>query len=1360
MATQLPLRTITIQEGDGTESQVQVPVSFDTSEAETVPIEQQLREVTIKEGGGTTSTVLVPITPAKSTEDTFLERQISQIDEGTGEISKIAVETNPVTLSVTRVAPALLTARGDSVLERAISRIDEGDTARVVEVVSRTNDAKKAAIDLEVAGVVSLFDVTVPRTEEIRLLEKVAQGILLLEKDPYSVEAANIIAELASAQRWDLANQIFTRTIDVRNLEEVTKQASPELVSAAKKLNFSDYAAVLLINSPLNILTESQKISRSQLLKEMARGESLKTPLQKRIEDTLSEALTFGKIETSTFNRDQMFERYDTLLSEVEKIYSEGVVQALEDGFEVTETLEEYTQKVIPSRSEYVEGIIAAAPTLKALAKEGIIATVPIYGTIHMWDRSPNWLKAVNIASDLVVLIPILGQAAYAAKAGQSLRSTLVHLAVAEITAPITAIRHPVRTIRSIIDPIETLLDPRKLPLQVLEARAGTIRIPAYPEAVQKLPGYKARNLVTRSEDLIAEFDPRDVIAARNALTDQAISGHSPHTILGRTEITTQAPVFQKVLGEAAMSNMPDLRNALVGMKVGEISMPGGRRPQLYVAPGRMEQYVQRTAGGLTSLPLSQKAKIAVSLGELPKNNIKGTLIIRDPKILAELEHSGKLWRGAAEIEKRAPLGLDIPKPSQILYTRSPVTGEKTALLIIGKPLTQVEIAKLKLLAPLETMRSIFSRRAGSADIIPGAKLPSRPRSTVLIEDKRGILLVRGKRDKVFITPGGGIDKEMSARIAAQRELVEELGVNAKSLKEFGFFEGSGSPTDWRGRTQEHNLFKAELSGTPRPSAEIAEIAYWKPGSNLPLSVDTEAILTRYYGTSTDKISNSAMKATRADVLYDEAALAFREADTSVEVRTATLLEEQGDTLLEEAMSIMSDVSSDVSRIKNPYSPIALYTGNQNITRALGELSGDPGGYRPLFPSTGLGDLPIISAGVSKVPVSEVSGVRPGAGALQESLLPPPVSMGLSVEEVPFRPPPAGLSGDDFISGEPLLSPPPSGEPRLPAVLSELGIGDIPVKPKDPGKARISLGGPEPKKKREEIRKVVRGYTWLQGRVYVSVRQPYAEKDIAYNFRKPNDTVMVRGPIQAWDSIQHDGFDIDVDSLDEWAEWFTASPETDRRLAKASGENSMSFIRNFREFKEGFSEGFKGEAPKPTRDGEKRMATSLDEFAEFDELQEQVPITRAPRRRPARVEVEVVPVSPRRVVTAPGTGAIVRRAPRVRQGGFSWPMGNVYIGIYPPFTEDDITYDVTSPVGTVSVRGPREAWNRIKKRGFEPDASTYDDWAAWFTAKGETVGIEGAILGNVGSALEVQEGGLKAFEPAVDRFFNPKNVEF
>jgi hypothetical protein len=189
------------------------------------------------------------------------------------------------------------------------------------------------------------------------------------------------------------------------------------------------------------------------------------------------------------------------------------------------------------------------------------------------------------------------------------------------------------------------------------------------------------------------------------------------------------------------------------------------------------------------------------------------------------------------------------------------------------------------------------------------------------------------------------------------------------------------------------------------------------------------------------------------------------------------------------------------------------------------------------------------------------------------------------------------------------------------------------------------------------------------------------------------------------------------------------------------------------------------------------MTTPQDEFAEFEEIlpvqpvqpvepvqpgaQPVRPIT---RRRPTRIEVEVVPVTPRRAVVPVGAAAgalgVRRRIPRVRVGGFSWPMGNIYIAIYPPYTEDDIVYDVSPPGGSIAVRGPKEAWNRIKKQGFEPDASTYDEWAAWFTAKGEATGIEGAILGDIGSALEPQEGGLKAFEPAVEAFFNPKNVDF
>lgn len=312
---------------------------------------------------------------------------------------------------------------------------------------------------------------------------------------------------------------------------------------------------------------------------------------------------------------------------------------------------------------------------------------------------------------------------------------------------------------------------------------------------------------------------------------------------------------------------------------------------------------------------------------------------------------------------------------------------------------------------------------------------------------------------------------------------------------------------------------------------------------------------------------------------------------------------------------------------------------------------------------------------------------------------------------------------------------------------------------------RIRLDVDSPKRKVGELRRsrFSKGYTWLQARVYVSVYAPYREQDIRYSIEAPKDTVMVRGPIQAWDSIRRDGFTIDVNSLDEWAEWFTATPEL-------KVEDVTLIDVPLSKLKNGLNSELK----------ESRMTMPPDEFAEFEEVQPTTqplqpvqptqpvqPGTQLPARRraPTRIEVEVVPVSPRRALLPPAgaaAGALVgrRKLLRPRVGGFSWPMGNIFIAIYPPFTEDDIVYDVSAPVGSVAVRGPKEAWNRIKKMGFEPDANTYDEWAAWFTAKSEATGIEGAILGNTGSAFEPQQGGIKAFEPSVDEFFNPKNVTF
>ncbi len=130
-------------------------------------------------------------------------------------------------------------------------------------------------------------------------------------------------------------------------------------------------------------------------------------------------------------------------------------------------------------------------------------------------------------------------------------------------------------------------------------------------------------------------------------------------------------------------------------------------------------------------------------------------------------------------------------------------------------------------------------------------KLESRPRATVIIEDPdRGVMVVKGKKkDDHWILPGGGLDGDLPA-FAAQKELAEELGVQATELVAAGKYNGFGSSTDWRGRPLEHNIFEARgLTGTPKPSSEIGDIAFWKPGNNLELnsgiklSDDTREIL-------------------------------------------------------------------------------------------------------------------------------------------------------------------------------------------------------------------------------------------------------------------------------------------------------------------------------------------------------------------------------------------------------------------------------------------------------------------------------------------------------------------------------------
>ncbi|KKN11654.1 hypothetical protein LCGC14_1024280, partial [marine sediment metagenome] len=803
MVTQF--RTITIQEGDGTESQVQVPVSLDTSEAVTptstsitsmeiispgtIPIEQQFREVTVEERDGTTSTVLVPITPAKpgivttqedipsitplSTISPQVPRtpvtRVVEVTKGTGEVSKIAVEINPVTLPVARVAPVLLTTRGETLLERHIAKIDESTNQAFVTAVKASRTSTVAGVEKilrEVNAAARLFDVTTPQTKLDRLVDRASEAVVLLRKDPYSLEAAEIITELVLADQSALASKVFELTKDSRKFEDRVQKIDPKLQKAASDLKLSDRAAILLMDMPFNALSESQRKVRLELVRRRGglTGPKL-TKSGQQLVDSLTEALTFGKAETRTFNEDDIRREYVKLRDDARKIYDEVVRNAKAEGTVVTLSKEDYVTTALPSEDEYVETVIAAMPKLRELAKEAGKASIPLYGTVYTWENDPNWARALSIAGDLAVFLPVLGLAAGFTRAGVGFKAATKSIAIAELKAPFMPILAPGKVVRVGLETLEEIGDilrtavpgrlggARKLPVSVTEVTSSTTtRIPIR----QGRTGHFG--VIPVEGEIPKGLASPEGFAIREELTQKTIYGDvNPQTGLaevafGEGTIGVPVPILQQVTEPALFSSTKDGRNWMAGLVIGEQATQKSGAPA-YFAGGRMQRFVDNTSSG-RPIDLSRKAEVAVALGELPAEEVKSVIIIKRSSPYFDLaEDSKKTYAGTLELErviepksfktraeafeqvklyeKKGVKGAtyeevdkltgevtyfaapEFPTPDQVMFQRNVFTGEKNLVLIFGNPYTRTQMTKLKLLAPFENMKQILTPGEG-----------------------------------------------------------------------------------------------------------------------------------------------------------------------------------------------------------------------------------------------------------------------------------------------------------------------------------------------------------------------------------------------------------------------------------------------------------------------------------------------------------------------------------------------------------------------------------------------------------------------------------------------------------------------
>ena len=113
--------------------------------------------------------------------------------------------------------------------------------------------------------------------------------------------------------------------------------------------------------------------------------------------------------------------------------------------------------------------------------------------------------------------------------------------------------------------------------------------------------------------------------------------------------------------------------------------------------------------------------------------------------------------------------------------------------------------------------------------------LPRHRASLILWCDDR-LLLVRDRGRDTYALPGGGIEDDELPIIAAARELHEETGLEATSIKYLFTHEG---------KYNDHHLYEVEAEGDVVVQGEVDDFTWWDTKDDTPVYPHVRGIVTR-----------------------------------------------------------------------------------------------------------------------------------------------------------------------------------------------------------------------------------------------------------------------------------------------------------------------------------------------------------------------------------------------------------------------------------------------------------------------------------------------------------------------------------